>query len=961
MTESNVEDFNILYISLEFTCWQEARSWSYLANLGFEEGFTANDISFFTLPIFHEFAPGDPATWLSHLKAICDGKKFEQVWIEVVHNNLDDTILSYISTLAPVRLAIIGESLRYPEEVYTHAPSLKNRQADVMHRLKYMTHALVGDELDAEWLNACGIVKALWWVGALPSRAISRKASSPSQPLAYFSGALYGERRHWLQHPQLRDLLVKQQPLEEEANLPVQFDQLNQQIITQLRQTGSFNPQLLHTHIEGLRLLRRQSFTLWIEGLKQGSAVVNLPSFVLAYAGRVYEGMAAGRPVISWDIPDRPRTKALFEDGKEILLFSKDNPACLVEHITRILKKTEFAKFISSNALNKMLKFHTIEKRVAQIMTWIETGEEPDYGEYPASRAKFAGPAMSDSNLQLKIATITRNLIRESGENAINKGKIPEAIAIYSKGTHLFPDTVDFWQQLRRLAQLTGDAESVNRSNHKVFDILSNKKLKEEENSSISKHFFKQTLTIKDIPDRLDVIMPLCTGKKVLHVGCTDNPIFDPSTNLHIMLSKICRELDGLDVDVNGLDKLRQHVSGQYFTEISKVTDEYDVLLIPETIEHVDNVRDFLESLSTLSFKKCLITAPNAFLPHDNGNYWEASDVYVEHIHPDHNCWFSPYTLKNCITKFTSWRVQESYLLNNQSMVACLCDRPNIWELKNIPKKVHFYWGNDTTSFLRYLSVYSFQKLNPDWEINIYIPSENYQGDIPWGTGEGYDGTQFNGRDYSDELFSLTGITIKEVDFSAFPTINTAPENYKSDFFRWHILSTEGGLYSDIDLLYFRPMNELYFNQYDNRDVDCALCLQYAGNIIGFLLSAPHNQFFKKLFEHSISAFNTTTYQSISAPFVNQFFPSEESIRQQLPAIKFINMPMDVVYALDHDHVPSIFNDDDSDMLTDKTIGIHWYAGHPVSQYCNNILTSDNFQEFNCVLTRKIRNILNKS
>ena len=169
---SKILSCKILFITLEFSRWQQGRSWSYQANYGFEEGFAANGISFITLPAICEYSPNDPASWLSHLKAICDGKQFEQVWIEVVHNNLDDTILSYIATLAPVRLAIIGESLRYPDEVYVHAPNLKNRQAKVVHRLKYMTHALVGDEQDAEWLNSRGIIKAIWWVGGIPEKDI---------------------------------------------------------------------------------------------------------------------------------------------------------------------------------------------------------------------------------------------------------------------------------------------------------------------------------------------------------------------------------------------------------------------------------------------------------------------------------------------------------------------------------------------------------------------------------------------------------------------------------------------------------------------------------------------------------------------------------------------------------------------------------------------------------------------
>lgn len=374
------ELIKVLFIPLEFSKWQQARSWGYQANLGFEEGFTANGITFLTVPALKEFSPSDPASWLSHLKVICSGKQFEQVWIEVVHNNLDDTILSYITTLAPVRLAIIGESLKYPEEVYVQAPHLKNRQTEVVHRLKYMTHALACDERDAEWLNRRDTVKALWWVLDIPKRVIGAQTLPVTHTGALFSGALYGEREKWLNHTSLKGLLAQQQPLEEEAQLPELFDLANTQVIDILRSGYPFQEKLLTQHVELLRNIRRQSYALWLKGLEVGSSVVNLPSFFHGYASRVYDGMAAGRPVISWEISDRPRTRALFEDGKEILLFSKDDPEQLGRHILRIQQEPEFAKYLSTNARNKILAYHTTEKRLCQIIKWIETGEEPNYG-----------------------------------------------------------------------------------------------------------------------------------------------------------------------------------------------------------------------------------------------------------------------------------------------------------------------------------------------------------------------------------------------------------------------------------------------------------------------------------------------------------------------------------------------------------------------------------------------------
>ena len=470
--------------------------------------------------------------------------------------------------------------------------------------------------------------------------------------------------------------------------------------------------------------------------------------------------------------------------------------------------------------------------------------------------------------------------------------------------------------------------------------------------------FFKQRVPLARVDDRMDLFRQHCTGKKVLHVGCTDYPIFDSANNLHIQLNSICAQLDGLDLDELGLDELRLVVPGRYFTRTEDITEHYDVLLVPETIEHVDDLSVFFKALAGIDFDLCLITAPNAFLPTDNGNFFENSGTYltyVEHVHPDHNMWFSPYTLRRCITKFTPWKVRESYLVDRDTVVACLCERRPRWELERIPKKVHFYWGNDSTSFLRFLSVWSFRKLNPDWEINVYVPARRYEGGILWGTGEGYDGAQFKGRDYSRELFSIPGLQIKEIDFSEYPDIAKASENYKSDFFRWHILSTEGGVYSDIDLFYLRPMTEFHLNLREHRDADAVVCLQEAGNIIGFLMSAAGCELYRRLLERSTLAFNTQTYQAISAPMVNEVYPSMEAIRAAHPESKVLNMPMSVVYAIDHLAIPDIFTATDMGRLKPHTIGIHWYAGHPVAQQFNNAVDSENYRQLNGILFQAIK------
>ena len=136
---------------------------------------------------------------------------------------------------------------------------------------------------------------------------------------------------------------------------------------------------LLASYLYLLRAIRQRCFELWLKCLQTGCAVVNLPSLVRANPGRVVEGMAAGRPVISWEIPDRPQNNALFQDGKEILLYPEDSPAVLAEHIKRIKGDRGFADQIAENARRKIGRIHTIEVRVRQILDWITTGDEPSF------------------------------------------------------------------------------------------------------------------------------------------------------------------------------------------------------------------------------------------------------------------------------------------------------------------------------------------------------------------------------------------------------------------------------------------------------------------------------------------------------------------------------------------------------------------------------------------------------
>lgn len=184
--------------------------------------------------------------------------------------------------------------------------------------------------------------------------------------------------------------------------------------------------------------------------------------------------------------------------------------------------------------------------------------------------------------------------------------------------------------------------------------------------------YWVQKISFKRVKSREQFFMDHCENKDVLHFGCTDWPIFNPNNNLHIKLSKHTNKLDGFDIDTEGIDVLKKYVDQDYFSDFKDIPKKkYDVCLIPETIEHVENVKYFLENISNINATKFLITAPNCFAKGINKRNYMGKDYFIELVHPDHNCWYSPYTLKNQIEKYSALKVVNVILLENDSMICC--------------------------------------------------------------------------------------------------------------------------------------------------------------------------------------------------------------------------------------------------------------------------------------------------
>lgn len=261
----------------------------------------------------------------------------------------------------------------------------------------------------------------------------------------------------------------------------------------------------------------------------------------------------------------------------------------------------------------------------------------------------------------------------------------------------------------------------------------------------------------------------------------------------------------------------------------------------------------------------------------------------------------------------------------------------------NIPKVLHLYWDGSKMPFLCFMTAFSFRKLNPDWIIKIYSPV-SITTKKSWITNE--QKIEYEGKNYFHNLKDLENCVFITFDFETIGISNKTSEVQKSDFLRWHILSTEGGVWSDFDIIYFRRINEIDMtNQMlttRNKEIDFSVCYDFNVNSehkysIGFLIAKKECQFYKKILKLAKENFNEIDYQGAGASIFNHEYPSLTKLYLTEKGSNIWNTSMDILYAYDSLKIEYIYKSNDLRFFTSNSIGLHWYYGsHITKKHINN-------------------------
>ena len=277
-----------------------------------------------------------------------------------------------------------------------------------------------------------------------------------------------------------------------------------------------------------------------------------------------------------------------------------------------------------------------------------------------------------------------------------------------------------------------------------------------------------------------------------------------------------------------------------------------------------------------------------------------------------------------------------------------------------IPKRAIFFWGNDKMSWLRYMTLYTFCKWNPNWKIQLYTREQN-KTEKYWDTPEQQDFFCYTGSNYFERLQDLN---IEVISWKLDHKLNDEMgPSHVSNLFKWQQLAEEGGVYLDMDILFVKSIEDWYTKVEESDAILCYAPERYFS--IGLLGSSGDNAFYRLVFDECIKTFFGGVYQSMGVMVLYQMFgPMRQldhwgRLQNSFSELVFQNFSMEYVYPWMCTQMQEVFGVRHVELPV-NTFGIHWYAGTEIAQRYNVLMDGEDWHKYDNTFSYQLAKILER-
>ena len=238
-------------------------------------------------------------------------------------------------------------------------------------------------------------------------------------------------------------------------------------------------------------------------------------------------------------------------------------------------------------------------------------------------------------------------------------------------------------------------------------------------------------------------------------------------------------------------------------------------------------------------------------------------------------------------------------------------------------------------SLLQTYTIDTMERLNPDWKIFVYTDESLYNGNNSYTP-------KYCGKDYFYRVVDNPKVEIRNIDVSKYNIDKNLHNILRSDILRYHLLYSEGGVWSDFDVIWLKPME--YLSIITGNDCFGATICMFNDGIcrfhnISILVSTKSHKFY----EDSICMCNRIqsnicyrpSHQEFGTSMFNKAYPTEEDAIVRFDDV--INIKYETFFPYSIFDLERLYKKNDLSVLTKDVMAVHWFNGHSLSkEYENN-------------------------